>query len=122
MSILPADTAAWLSDDLGAPAIAGFTAYSGGVLTLNGAGSDIWNTGDQFRYVYQPVSGDCDITARVTGVENSNLNSKGGVMIRESLAANSAQVDLLATANAGIYMQSRASAGADTNTVSSTAL
>ncbi len=117
VSILPADTAAWLSDDLGAPAIDGFAAFGNGALTVNGAGADIWGTGDQFRYVYQPVSGDCDITARVTGVENSNLNSKGGVMIRETLAANSPQVDLVATPNAGVYMQARAGAGAVTNNV-----
>ena len=116
VSILPVDTA-WLSDDLGVPAIAGFAAYSDGVLTLNGAGSDIWNTGDQFRFMYQPASGDCTITVQVTGVENSNTNSKGGVMLRESLAANSPQVDLFATPNSGVYMQARASAGASTGNV-----
>ncbi len=115
VSILPADTAAWLSDDLGAPAIAGFTAYSGGVLTLNGAGSDIWNTGDQFRYVYQPVSGDCDITARVTGVENISAYSKVGLMIRDTLAANSANVALVSTPLGGIALQSRPAAGASSS-------
>ena len=119
VNLLPAPV--WLADDLGTPSIAGFTAYSDSALTLNAAGADIWGSSDQLRYVYQPKAGDCTVTVRVTGVENSNINAKAGVMIRESLTANSDYVDLLATANVGVYLQARTSVGAGTSDVATNA-
>ena len=69
----------------------GSVSYCGGQFTVSGSGADIWGTADafQFVYVYVPVSTNCDIRARVVSVQNTSDNAKGGVMIRESLAANS---------------------------------
>ena len=55
-----------------------------------GAGADIWDTADGFRYVYQSLSGDGQIIARVTSMQNTNAYAKAGVMIRESSTANAA--------------------------------
>ena len=37
---------------------------SSGQFTVAGAGADIWDTADAFRYVYQPLAGDGQIIAR----------------------------------------------------------
>ena len=39
---------------------------NGTSVTVQGAGTDIWNSADSFRYAYQPVSGDVVLTAKVT--------------------------------------------------------
>ena len=44
---------------------------------------------DQFHFVYQPVSGNVEIVARVVSIATSNDWSKAGIMIRESLTASS---------------------------------
>ncbi len=121
VSIVPG--AAWSSRDIGAPQVAGFSTYSGGVLTLNASGSDIWNPSDQFRTVYQPASGDCEITARLTGVTNTDLSAKMGVMVRETLAADSAHASVFVTPGSGIAFQQRiASGGASTQVAQSAGL
>jgi hypothetical protein len=53
------------SQDVGAVAAAGSWGLSGSVHTVSGSGADIWNTADEFRYVYQTVTNDATITARV---------------------------------------------------------
>jgi regulation of enolase protein 1 (concanavalin A-like superfamily) len=74
--------------DIGAPAIAGSAAYSNGTYTVAGAGANIWDAHDEFHYVYQPMSGDFEIVARIASLQGSNSWSKAGVMVRESLADN----------------------------------
>ncbi len=77
------------SADIGWPAIPGHARYSAGAFTIEAAGSDIWDTSDQFHFVYQAVTGDADITARVVSLTNSNPWAKAGVMFRESLTGES---------------------------------
>ena len=87
-SSLPAP---WLTQDIGSVGLAGSATSSSGVFTVSGAGTNIWGTADGFRYVYRPLSGDGQIVARVTSMLNTSAFAKAGVMIRESLAANSRQ-------------------------------
>ena len=51
------------------------------LFTVKGSGADIWGTSDQFRFVYQTLSGNGSITAKVTSQTNSNAWAKAGVMI-----------------------------------------
>lgn len=78
--------APWQHQDVGTVGLVGGASHSSGVFTVKGSGADIFGTADQFHYVYQPMSGDGQIIARVTGLQNTNSNAKAGVMIRESLA------------------------------------
>src|SRR5262249_51601668 len=61
--------APWATQDVGTPAIAGQASYAGGTFTVTGAGVDIWDTSDQFRFVYQAVDGDAEVIARVGSVQ-----------------------------------------------------
>jgi regulation of enolase protein 1 (concanavalin A-like superfamily) len=97
--------------DIGNPAIAGSASYSQGVYAITAAGTDIWGTADQFNYVYQPVTGDLDVNARVASLAKANRWSKAGVMIRESLSANSRQASMFISVSRGYAFQRRPETG-----------
>src|SRR6185369_11042088 len=98
--------------DIGAVGIAGSASYNAGTFTVNGAGSDIWNAGDQFNYVYQPVSGDQTVIARVVSENGIHPFAKAGVMIRESLATNAVEASVLLTPTNGVALEIRPTTGA----------
>ena len=77
------------STDIGAVAVAGSTSLTNGVYTVRASGENIWGTQDEFRFVYAPWTGDGEITARVNSLTAADEWTKAGVMIRETLAANS---------------------------------
>ena len=82
-----------------------------------GSGADIWGTADAFRYTYRLASGDCDITARVTAIDNTNVWAKAGVMIRETLTAGSRHAMVVVTPGSGVSFQRRtATDGASAHT------
>lgn len=110
----PATTALpspWSQQDIGAVGGSGAAGHSSGTFTVLASGADIWNTSDQFRYVYQNLSGDGQITARVVSLTNTNGWAKAGVMIRESLAANSKQAMTIVSATNGTAFQRRTTTG-----------
>jgi len=95
---------------------------------VTGAGTDIWNNGDQFQYAYKTLSGDATMVARVTNIgPGANTWAKGGVMIRQSLDAGSMHAYMPMTANSdgsagnGASFQRRlATAGGSSNSDSGT--
>ena len=95
----------WSSRDIGAVGMTGATSYASGVFTVRGAGADVWGTADALHFASQPVSGDFDIVARVPSVENVNVWTKAGVMIRENLTASSAQAFMLVSPGKGLAFQ-----------------
>ena len=103
--------APWVHADVGAPTLAGSASQASGVFTIEGAGIDIWGTSDQFQFVYQQISGDVEIVARVRSISNQHEWSKAGVMIRATLAANSAHAYAVVSAARGVRSQRRPSAG-----------
>ena len=93
--------------DLGEPAIAGTTAYVAGTYTIAAAGADIWDRADQFHFVYQPISGNVEIVARVVSLDYVDDWSKAGVMIRESLTASSRHASVFLTPANGFAFERR---------------
>jgi hypothetical protein len=91
---------------------------SGGPFNVGASGTDIESTSDQFHYVYQPWSGDGTIIARVTSIQNSDPWAKGGVMIRETLAANSMHAMTVLTPGNGVAFQRRTTTGGTTTSTS----
>ena len=57
---------------------------------MKGAGANICCTSDQFRFVYQPITGDTQIVAFVGTLVAASNWSKAGVMIRAGLTGSSA--------------------------------
>lgn len=100
------------SQDVGSPANAGSTNYSAGIYTVAGSGSDIWSSSDQFQFVYEQMTGDGTIEARVVSLQNTQSagHSKAGIMIRNTLAANSAFADAVLTYDDGVEYDYRTTA------------
>jgi regulation of enolase protein 1 (concanavalin A-like superfamily) len=80
----------WTATDIGSPALPGSASYVNGVFDIDAAGADIGYKSDEFYFIYQQVTGDVDIRARVESISMAHSASMAGVMIRESLAPNSA--------------------------------
>jgi hypothetical protein len=102
-----------LSEDIGNPSLAGSCAYNADdeTFTVQGGGNDIWNNSDQFHYVYQPLSGDGQIIARINSIDHTHDWAKAGVMIRESLDADSKNAMVDVTAINGVSFQRRRATG-----------
>jgi len=85
-----------------------------GTYTITGSGTDIWDvsgigTGfhDEFHFAYKTLSGAGSIVARVESVENTNGWAKAGVMIRETLDADSVHAMMVVTPTEGVSFQRR---------------
>ena len=95
----------WADSDVGSPAVAGSASDSSGVFTVNGGGSDIWGSTDQFNYVSQPLTGNGSIVARVTSQGDTDPWAKAGVMIKQSTTSSSSYALLAVTPGNGIAFQ-----------------
>ena len=103
----------------------GYPAYMGsfvegptGTYTMTAEGVDIWDTSDQFHFAYKEFSGAGTIIAKVESVENTHEWAKAGVMIRDTLDADSRHAMMVVTPAQGVSFQRRTPAGAsssDTN-------
>ncbi len=101
----------WLHQDIGAAKRPGSASYAGGTFTMAGSGTDIWGASDGFGYVYQPLSGDGQIVARVASQSNTNSWAKAGVMIRETLGPSARYADMVVTPGNGAAFQCRVTPG-----------
>lgn len=110
----------WSTRDIGTVAAVGSASYLGTTFTVTGSGADIWNAADEFRYVYQLASGDCSIVARVATVQGTDPWAKAGVMIRETLNANSTHAATFITSANGAAFQDRSSTGGSSDNVNTT--
>ena len=101
----------WNTRDVGDPALTGGAAHGDDTFLVAGAGADIWGHADQFRFVYQEITGDVDIIARVGRIDPTSAWAKAGVMIRASLDADAAHASMFVTPGRGVAFQRRPEAG-----------
>ncbi|CAG7630303.1 Ig-like domain-containing protein [Paenibacillus allorhizosphaerae] len=78
------DIAPWSSVDIGSPGLPGHANLNDGVLTLKSSGN-IAGSSESFRFVYQKLTGDGQLTARIDKITHTTPLAKAGVMIREKL-------------------------------------
>jgi titin len=107
----PGLPAPWVDGDIGTTGAAGSATFNAGTYTVKAAGTDVWGTADGFNFLYQPWTGDGQIICRVTGLTNTSNGASAGVMIRQSLAANSAEASIVVQASTGIGFVRRTTAG-----------
>jgi hypothetical protein len=108
----------WSQQDIGEPSMAGAAFEQSNEWIVSGNGSDIWYSSDSFCYVYKEVLGDCIITARIMDIENTFDWAKAGLMIRQSLDANSKHACMALTPSGGTIFLHRAFVGQSTNSTS----
>ncbi|NUQ28371.1 MAG: hypothetical protein HOQ35_07645 [Acidobacteriaceae bacterium] len=104
----------WTDQDIGSVSLAGSASYSGGTYTVNGSGSSISGTADQFNYAYQTAGTNYTITARVVSMTNTNSGAQAGVMIRETLATGSTMANINVTPGNGVTWVTRTTTGSAT--------
>jgi regulation of enolase protein 1 (concanavalin A-like superfamily) len=114
----------WLTMDIGAVGLAGSASENSGTYTVKGSGAGITGTADQFRYVYQTMSGDGSIKVRIVSHSSSLNTSLSGVMIRETTNANSrfAMTAHRGSGNSNMRALRRTSTGGSMSSVSSTSM
>jgi hypothetical protein len=106
--------------DIGAPQLPGSAKNLATGWDIVAGGVDIWEKADQCHFVFKDLTGDFDIAIRVESFTPAHLYSKAGLMIRESLDADSAHLMFVVfpdnqprNNNLGAYeMQFRPAAGA----------
>ena len=111
----------FIGTKVGAQAIQPSHTFSEGTYTMSAAGAGIPSktSPDDFYFLNTPATGDVTITARLVRVEDvSASNSRAGVMIRNSLAADAMQAFCGVTSQSSGRWIRRTTAGA--NSVSTT--
>jgi len=109
--------APWTHADVGSVSVPGAATEAGGTITVDGDGADIWGTADAFHFVYQSLTGNGQIVARVATVANVDVWTKAGIMIRESLSHGSRHAYMLVSPGKGLAFQRRRTVdGLSTNT------
>jgi len=91
----------WDSRDIGTPDLDGEACFNDNQFIVKASGRDIFQTTDEFHYVYQRISGDVQITARVKSLDGTSSYTKGGVMIRENISGASAHAAVHVTRDNG---------------------
>ena len=106
----------WHQRDVGNVQTKGFASYNNGIFTVAGSGADIWNTEDEFYYVWMTSPGDVDIQARVTSITNTNAWAKAGVMIRESTYSTTKNAYVALTPDKVTFQRRQQNGGATVST------
>ncbi|MCK0148364.1 PKD domain-containing protein, partial [Arenibacter sp. F26102] len=109
----------WTNSDIGNVAANGEACFDNGRFEVKASGADIYNSADEFHYVYQELEGDGEIIAQLISLEQTNDWAKAGVMMRSDLDANSAMAMMIMAPNPnsvggpGYSFQHRPSKGAN---------
>lgn len=104
----------WLGKDIGSVGVPGTNGFANSEFTLNASGNDIWHTSDSFHFVYHSLSGNGQIIAQLTNMEDTDVWSKAGVMMRASLNANSSHAMVALSPSTGVNFFHRISSGGNT--------
>ncbi len=75
----------WNGIDIGGPNPAGSSQTAGGAFTLRGGGGTLAGSKDRFHFVYQSVTGDCTLSARVSAGAGMDSGESAGLMVRQAL-------------------------------------
>lgn len=98
----------WVSRPVGSVAAGGGASHDGNAFHLHNAGRDIWGRRDEFRYVFQEVTGDCQIVTRVAHLSAPHAWTKAGLMLRADTGDGAVHALLALTGSNGVAFQHRA--------------
>jgi uncharacterized repeat protein (TIGR03806 family) len=107
----------WEHTDIGNVGLPGAGIFADGVFSVTGSGSDIWGDTDGGHFTYLLMTGDGQITARVSSLQNTDPWAKAGVMFRETLAGDSKHAFMLISfANGSAFQRRPETGGTSSNT------
>jgi regulation of enolase protein 1 (concanavalin A-like superfamily) len=102
--------ATWMASVVGADSAGGVTEADGRI-TIRGAGRDIWDSADEFRFVWQRLAGDGEIVARLDALTGIHRWSKAGLMIRAAQDPGAAHGFVFVSQGRGLAFQRRRESG-----------
>ncbi len=91
--------------------VGGFVEGPAGTYTMTASGVDIWDPSDQFHFAYKELSGAGAIITKIESVANTDDWAKAGVMIRDTLEADSSHAMVAITPGNGVWFGRRETAG-----------
>ena len=100
----------WMRANVGRGMLNGATVYRAGTFYQSGSGL-LGGTKDQFNYNYQTLTGDGEIKAKITELQDTGNQSRVGIMIRGNLGANSAYAFMGMTGSNDYCMGTRLTTG-----------
>ena len=90
--------ASWMNQDIGTGMAEGSATYNNGTYTIRGAGELIPpHQSDQLHFVFQELTGDFTIVARVVSMQGTDPTAMAGLMARDSLDPGSSMVQFWVT-------------------------
>jgi glucan 1,3-beta-glucosidase len=84
--------APWNVTDIGGSLAGGQAVLSPSEFEIYGGGNDIWAQRDQFRFVWQKLSGDFSLTTTIDDLDDVHTYAKAGLMVRKDLSSKSPYV------------------------------
>lgn len=84
-----------------------FKEEANGHITMSGAGTNIWDSADEFQFAYKQLSGNGSIVARVDSILDTHSHAKACVMIRKTVDAGSAYAAISLTPQRGVLFTLR---------------
>ena len=108
----------WLTGDIGTTGLLGSAEFYNAAHTVKGAGT-FGGANDGFRYVYQTLSADGSIIARVSTLNNTGTSARVGIMMRDTLNANSRMAALTVDGSGAWRWQRRTTTGGSVSTTNS---
>jgi TolB protein len=106
------------SGDVGDPARKGSSEFDAdkGEFRITGSGANIWAKQDQFQYVWLEMQGNFTVTATMQFLGQGEDHRKAGIMVRQTLDADSPYADFVIHGNGMPGLQWRSAKGEETNT------
>ncbi|MFC1637309.1 LamG-like jellyroll fold domain-containing protein, partial [Planctomycetota bacterium] len=95
--------------------VGSFVEAPAGTYTMTGSGVDIWDTADEFHFAFKEFTGAGTIITKVESVQNTQEFAKAGVMIRDTLDADSRYAGVFITPENGVRFQYRNTSGGVTD-------
>jgi hypothetical protein len=105
-----------MSQDIGNPTPAGSFTAANGIFTVAGSGND-GKKSETFHFLYQTLSGDGEIVARLHSLQDAGNKARAGVMFRQSLTPGSQHAMVAVAPNNTAWLWYRR--GADQNSFQS---
>jgi hypothetical protein len=113
----PGCPATWQCADVGAPVTAGSQTSGYYQTQIEGAGSGLQGTTDQFHFLARPVTGDIALSAGVALTSAPTSRTEAGLLVRANMQGNSAYYGVVLVGGQRVEVQSRTAASAPTTTL-----
>jgi hypothetical protein len=117
LSMLPEG---WRSTDIGNTGIRGSASVDeanlNDVVTIEGAGADIWGPADSFQFVHHTAPSDYDYLEdyQLLRIDNTHRFAKAGLMVRDGLAPDAVNMILDIKPDGGVEFMARTCKGCET--------